>query len=78
MHVKIEYIAGPACGITEPAAVAGDGRPGPFRIVAIPAKYRSALDDEPSVPEEVHRYVRQSDEPGPDEVWKYTWSGALH
>jgi hypothetical protein len=73
----IEYFGGPACGRTERAILAGDGKPSALRIVQIPARYRSALDDEPTVPEEVHRYRRLGEEPD-GEVWRYTWSGALH
>lgn len=76
MHTEIEYLGGPACGQTEAAALHVDGKPGAFRIVAIPPRYRSALDDEPVVGAEIHRYVRLGDEPdGP--VWKYTWRGTI-
>jgi hypothetical protein len=76
MHIEVEYLGGPVCGRREVVPAGRDNLPGPFRIVPVPERYDSALDDGPAVPAEDHTYRRAA--PADSGVWIYTWSGSLH
>jgi hypothetical protein len=72
----VEFFGGPVDGKRVQAVDNGQA-PHELRFVVVPAKYASALDDEPSVPAEVHRYRRDSDVPAGGRVWRFRWNGRL-
>lgn len=77
----VEYFAGPVDGRQEQAPVHVDGMPAWMRIVVVPARCDSLLDERPTIPQEVHLYNRAGTTPvitGDLEVWQYTWGGPMH
>lgn len=76
--VTFEYFAGPADAQREQLLIDPGRLPSPLRVVSMPARYGSALDSEPTVPAENHRYLRAGDRPHHDGMWRYHWAGPIH
>lgn len=76
-QVIVEYVAGPACGQRRTVMVGPSGQPPVDLPVTIPARWASALDEQP-IPESTHLYRRSGNTLTPEgPLWQYRHHGPL-
>ncbi len=72
-EIAVEYVAGPLCGQRTFLFVGPAGKAPAWLSVRVPAKWVSALDDEP-IPESTHLYLLSGPDPTGQRL-RYSYRG---